>query len=215
MRETLDRLQNWFEVHRPEYARCLQPGLSDVEIAEKLAEIPAFHLCDEFYELYRWHNGNRLHEEYPNSWSLNDFIPNNRFLPLEEAVKICQDMMIGAVESGGEMMMEPIVSGHCDWSHYYLPILEEERIDLVIVVGIDNGNLLNPVVHRYGEDANITLLHRSLSNFMNFILECYETGVYQFEMDLEGSFRWVRIDKVRTQLIHHKYDPDVEYSYYL
>ena len=71
--ESLDRILNWLQQHKPEYALLFLPGLSLEEIEEKVKVLP-FRLPSEVYELYQWRNGTKSEESifvYHYFWDLD------------------------------------------------------------------------------------------------------------------------------------------------
>lgn len=148
--DALERILNWFQENKPDYAASLQPGLTIEEIEEKVKNLP-FKLPKEVYELYQWQNG--MCDEY------GGFFEYYRFLPLEEA--LCKE----------QRMSEPWgLSLPFGWfplfyfeNEYFSAISAEEDTASSVIVKTYHG---------------IDVAYSSLTNMMQYLAECYEKKAY-------------------------------------
>ncbi|ELS30186.1 MULTISPECIES: hypothetical protein [Pseudanabaena] len=104
--EALERIMNWLQQHKPDYAVTFLPGLSHSEITERLGNF-RFQVPQTIYELYRWRNGTRGYQ--------NDSVvfPPLVFLPLEDAVELCLEFIDIFKETEDEIRYE----GNLLWEH--------------------------------------------------------------------------------------------------
>ncbi|GBE92369.1 SMI1/KNR4 family protein [Nostoc cycadae] len=176
--DALDRVVNWLQRHKPLYASALQTGLSDEEIEEKVKDLP-FRLTREVYELYQWRNG-MIDED-------SSFFYNYRFLPLEEAVEVQKIVLdnYGFVLPFG-----------------WFPIFEFEN-DGFAIIGAEEITENSPILNYTLRDE---IRYSSLTNMMQCIAECYETGAYY--IDESGDFKK---DAILANSILQKYEPELHY----
>ncbi|MBD2301112.1 hypothetical protein [Nostoc sp. FACHB-190] len=176
--DALDRIFNWLHQHKPLYASALQSGLSYGEIEEKVKDLP-FRLTREVYELYQWHNG-MIDED-------SSFFYDYRFLPLEEALEV-----------------RNIVSDNYGFilPFGWFPIFEFEN-DGFAIVGAEEITKNSPILNYTLRDE---IRYSSLTNMMQCIAECYETGAYY--IDESSDFQKYAI---LENSILHKYEPELYY----
>lgn len=198
--EDLNRLEKWFIENKPQFYSKLNLGLSRDEIAALTINL-GLNLPDEVIALYMWHNGT------PKNLNM-DFIPHYRFLPLEEAIDFYYEMIDGTIESGGEVIDQFNLSTHCEWSYSYFPIFYSIE---PIVIKISKEKIkTTPVVNIFAEDSSATLMYNTLSNFINFIAECYKAEVFQINENEFGYFVEVA-DKDRAESIHTQFESSLPY----
>ena len=77
----LARLEGLLKTNAPHVAALLQPGLSAGDI-ERLQAQCHVQLPEDLRLIYQWHNGSR----FTTNFVSKDFLPGERFLPLEEAL---------------------------------------------------------------------------------------------------------------------------------
>ncbi len=171
----LDRIINWFQSNKPSIINSLQPGLTIKEIEDKVKDLP-FRLTQEVYELYQWRNGT-IDDG-------NDFFSYYRFLPLKEASEVSKNVS----ESWG-------LSLPFGW----FPLFEYEG-EVFAVVGAEENTENSIVLKTY---EGIDIAHRSLTNMMCCIAECYEKGAYY--IDELGNLEENRIAAKNILL---KYNPE-------
>lgn len=87
--EALDRILNWLQHHRPSDVSLLQPGLSEAEIEEIVADLP-WRLPNDIRQLYQWKNGTRIAGEY---WEFAWTFEVWAFYPLQIVVDGYRDRM--------------------------------------------------------------------------------------------------------------------------
>lgn len=189
--EALERIMNWLQQHKPDYAGTFLLGLSHSEITERLGD---FHsqVPQTIYELYRWRNGTRGYQ--------NDSVvfPPLVFLPLEDAVELCLEFIDISKEIEDEIKYE---------GNLLFPFLEIDG-DRCAVLLREAGMQDSPIIH-IGETYSTRLMYSSLTSMMQTLAECYETGGYYIAAEglEEEGFTVADESKVATSL--RKYNPEM------
>ncbi|TYQ31804.1 SMI1/KNR4 family protein [Pseudanabaena sp. UWO310] len=196
--ECLHKLDRWFLANKPEFYSKFNLGLSSAEITALTANLQ-LKLPDEIVVLYMWRNGT------PKNWSI-EFFPHYRFLPLEEAIAYYYEMIDDTIDGGGQVIDGFDLSIHCEWSYSYFTIFYS--IDPIIIKIDKEATATTPVVEIFAEDCSATLKYNTLSNFISFITECYETEVFQITENKFGGFVEVT-DRSRYALIYAQFEPSL------
>ncbi len=171
----LNIILNWFQNNKPSTIKSLQPGLTIEEIESKVKDLP-FRLTEEVIELYQWRNG-----------MIDDgscFFRYYRFLPLEETLEestLCEEAWGLSLPFG------------------WFPLFEFEG-EFFAVVGAEENTENSLILNTY---EGIDIIHRSLTNMMLYIAECYETGVYY--IDESGN---LEENQITAKNILLKYNPE-------
>lgn len=131
------------------------PGLSLVEIAEKLRNFP-FSIPVEVEELYQWHNGMAIDTPC-------QLFNYHTFLPLEESLKIREEWQ--KYNTDYMIIYAPDLLPLFEFSGEYYAVqctTEKQENGLIWFVYHDSLAVYN-----------------SLKSMLLAILECYQTGAYQ------------------------------------
>jgi DNA-binding ferritin-like protein (Dps family) len=166
----MDRILNWMQQHRPERVKTFQPGLSREEIDQAIANLPN-QFPEELYELYQWRNGST-------AWDAIDSLvsPILEFMPLEEAVKSCIDLL--EVFGDDENLPDPILAG----GKRLFPFICENSSCYYAVFLDNQQQQLSPVIDIGGE-GDLDIVFDSLTDMMQALAGYCETGVYYINDD--------------------------------
>lgn len=190
--QVLERIFCWFQANKPNITESLQPGLTREQIDAQVQALP-FRLPEEVYQLYQWRNGSLITAPV-------EFMPQYRLLSLEDAIaerKFSYDIYL---EVRGDEVRDSDDNG-C-----WLPLFAEDG-NYYVVKGDANPQANAPILHRSEiacDREDLALIFNNLTDMMQAIAECFETGVYYF--DNFGSNRtWHDLDDPREAQIWLKY----------
>lgn len=161
----LERLQNWLEINAPAIAQSLQPGLTRAQIETQLQALP-FRPPEEVYQFFQWRNGSSIEVTVEgNSYQTSvELLPIHRLLSLEEAI-------------AGYTTFCEFYRGRAGDNHY-LPLFAHglsyylARCDNSSTAAIFYSSIF---CNRFWFEFN------SLTDLIQAIAECLETGAYYFE----------------------------------
>ncbi|MBV6627982.1 MAG: hypothetical protein KI793_34540 [Rivularia sp. (in: Bacteria)] len=201
--DSLNRIMQWLEGNRPDYAASFLPGLSNEEIREKLASVE-LELPEEIHELYRWRNGVEDGEDLKSI-----AYPSMAFMPLDEAIKYHLDI-IDNVD----------IQEHEDFQAIF-ELLDAKQIDIY------NSTHLFPFIHSnccfcavllsreqqkhspiidISDALDLEMIFRNLTTMMQTLAKYFETGAYYLSDD--NFLDW---DEEKMEPIFHKYNPGLEF----
>lgn len=167
--EALERIRLWQQLHHPDLAVALQPGLSEAEIEDYLKDFP-YQLSKEVYELYNWCNGCVGEQQ--------EFFPWYVFLPLERAIKEYKMSMKVAVEVAADLNDDPSKIWHPSW----FPVFRFVCVcDYYVIKGQLKAEPASPVLFSFNDDREPDAQYASLTDMMRAVAECYEAGAYFVE----------------------------------
>jgi hypothetical protein len=187
----LDRLLDQFLRLEWPLATQLQPGLSTETIEIQLQSLP-FHLSQEVYTLYQWRNGDCT--------DYTDLFPLARFLPLEEAVTFYQEQIQLSQENEGDLDPADRL-----WKPGWFPVFQWDYKVYHVVLGQETPTATAPVLY-YDPELNRTFRYASLTQLLQIVVECYETGAYFLKE--AGDYRYLDQDPARVAAIQQKYLPE-------
>jgi cell wall assembly regulator SMI1 len=179
LEEALERILTWHKQHGRKVADLLQPGLTAAAIADRTTP---FALAGDAAQLYLWRNGTRLSQEHV----LNDhyFTPGYYLLSLEDAL-----------EAYGNL------TDYTEWQKGWLPVLASGGGDYY---GVDAKE--GRVIHHLRDSPHYRIKYLSLTNMMESVAECYESGAYYLD---DGGFFEVNTEEERR--IAGKWNAGVAY----
>ena len=157
------RLESVLRLHRPGVVASLQPGATDVELAE-FERLCGVALHDDHRQLYRWHNG-----QSPKS---QDALLNcAQFMPLAKAATHHRDIT-GLLRTGDFHPWD-----HW-WNELWVPFLEGPTGDLVCVDyrGLFGGRP-GQVVDFVSNDNARAVLAPDLASWFNSLCDLVEGGL--------------------------------------
>lgn len=148
----------------------LQPGLTLSQIETLVGPFP-FYLPREVYELYQWRNGGR---EDVYSFFLSDY----RFLSLQEAIALWREL------DWHEEDWEPVPgSASVGLSQRWFPLFEWNGY-FYMAVGEDHARETGPILS-VTLDCEEETVAASLKGFLLAVEECWRTGIYQDDNDMD------------------------------
>jgi hypothetical protein len=187
--ESLDRILNWLQQHKPEYASGFLPGLSLEKIEEKVKVLP-FRLPSEVYELYQWRNRTKSDES---------IFVYHYFCDLDTAVELA------TIEDGLNGSLHRLMRVKYGEPTYVFPIFEFENEYFAVYESTEQIKNF-PVFHIYHD---YRLAFSNLTSMMLTIAECYETKVYW--VSPQGHIEW---DCKKYGAIRRKYNPETVNAIY-
>lgn len=190
--QALERIWKWFQVNGSAIAGSLQPGLTCEQIQAQVQDLP-FCLPQEVYQLYQWHNGSSAAQPI-------EFLPQNRFLSLEEALD--QYQMTVEIWRQGISESEDWQDGNIRPEGWF-PLFAEDG-NFYMVEGQPEPRTTAPIIH-FSEYGDYGLVFNSLTDMMLAIAECLETGTYFLYEDTNCYLDW-RDDAIEAE-IWLKYQP--------
>lgn len=195
---TLERLFQWLAINVPRIAQGLQPGLTREQIEVQVQALP-FRLPEELYLLYQWRNGGTVEiapEGHPPYQGAIELLPPYRLLSLEEAIEEYTNFLAcyGELEQSGDIPADsylcfPVMN---DSVYYYAARCDTEPKASAAIL---EANL-------FAEDR-LSLTFNSLTEMMQAIVECCETGVYSSD-----GYAIDRLALAEEAAIWNKYHPE-------
>jgi hypothetical protein len=182
MEEALGGILAWHNRFNPSFVSGLNPGLSESEIDRIEANFD-YRLSDELRLLYRWRNGSNNQQQF--AWY-------HRFLPLEEAISLIED-----------------IRGLYEWENGWLPIFEFEREYLFVKLTETRVKSL-PLYLAFPYSDHVEMY----VNLTKYLATAEEVLYFPdlIEVELEtGSLIKEDIDPIRD--IHAKYNPNLVFPY--
>jgi cell wall assembly regulator SMI1 len=174
----MDRIMNWMQQHCPERANTFQPSLLREEIDQAITDLPN-QFSEELYELYQWRNGST-------AWDSIDSLvsPILEFMPLEEAVKSCRDLLEVFGDDSNLPDSLPVKGTQlfpfiCENSSCYYAVL------------LDNPKQQSSSVIDIGGEGDLDIVFDSLTDMMQTLAEYCEAGIYYINKDGFLSMRTV------------------------
>jgi hypothetical protein len=163
--EALDRILNWLQKHRPFDVLLLQPGLSEAEIEEIIADLP-LRLPNDIRSLYRWKNGIRMGDE---NWEYSCIFLNWSFYPLQIIVDGYLDNVENCYFGSG---LNPANA----WSIFF----HAEGTCTGYALADDKIQETSLVVfqHCKAGGCSVIIEYASLASMMLTIAECYENAYF-------------------------------------
>ena len=172
---TLQRIERWATDHYPEFVALLQPPLTRVGIEEHVAGLP-FSLAEEVYELYLWHDGQRLGEFRFGLFQDGCSYP---FLPLAGAVseydRSQADRFQWEIENGNLAFAE---------TGGWLPLFGMES-DFLATSGTERWDGTAPLLQISREDMALQA-YPSLAAALTFRADLYESGAMRYDAEMGG-----------------------------
>jgi cell wall assembly regulator SMI1 len=167
MAEILARLDAILKTNASETEAHLQPGLSVADIS-KLELQYHVQIPDEIKEIYEWHNGTLAGTNFMG----DDFIPGDRFLPLEETLENNASMLNGTTS-----LQRAAYKAMLGYRDSWICLLSDSGGD---------GYWFDPkrtpaqgaVFYNFNEEGAYTFFP-SVKNLMAGIVKCYEQGIYR------------------------------------
>ena len=200
--DSLNRIMEWLEENRPDYAASFLPGLSDEEIREKLANVE-LELPEEIYELYRWRNGVEGGEDLKSV-----IYPSMEFMPLDEAIEYylgIVDIEIQEHEdfqSIFELLDANQVNIYSD-THLF-PFLRSNCVCCAVLLSREKQQH-SPIID-ISDELDLKMIFRSLTLMMQTLTEYFETGAYYL-----GKDNFLDWDKEKMLPIFQKYNPGLSF----
>jgi len=190
LQEALDRIKRCIVDQAPAMVSQFQPGLSRTDFDAKVAAFP-YHLPDEVYQLFSWHNGIQETQEL-------GLLPGYLFLPLETCLAEYRQTIEVYQSLPGVGQWEDLYDPH------WFPVFCEEG-NYYVVKGANAPQATAPILDKFSEDPDVRVLFDNLTQMMQAIAECWETGLYRMEQTEDGDY-WVEEEEpTATQRIWLKY----------
>lgn len=184
LNNALERIMRWLQKYQPEFANSFLPGLKPEELQLIETQL-GLTLPSEICELYQWRNGTE--EDAPAVC-----FPTMEFLPIHKAVECTQGINeyikeLAEIESPwyAKSPLFVFLQNNCDFCG--IPIIKLPRKTIPVVV--------------LGEGEMPTLFYTSITDMMQVLAECYETGAYY--LDQQG---YVNANKHEVNQIQKKYN---------
>jgi cell wall assembly regulator SMI1 len=195
----LDRIMIWLQKYQPDFANTFLPGLTRSEIEEMTHNLPG-QIPEEIYELYQWRNGVR-------DENLETVVyPSPGFLPLDEAVQVCEDL----IDSCGEE--DPLLFE----GQRLFPFLRENCSHCAVLLDADKQQF-SPVID-IADELDLRLMYRSLTSMMMTLAEYCEMGGYYIgEVDEKSGGKadeacgFIRPDESKMIPTFQKYNPGIRF----
>ncbi len=165
LNNALERIMSWLKDYQPEFADSFLPGLKSEEISQAEAEL-GFNFPSEIYELYQWRNGTEQDAKAI-------CFPTFEFLPLHEAVESTRginEYIDEFTEFENPWYGSPLfvfIENNCHYCGVPIINLPKEKIPVVLL-----------------EEAEMpALFYTSITDMMQTLAECYETGAYYLDKE--------------------------------
>ncbi|MDY6901098.1 MAG: hypothetical protein SWZ49_23905 [Cyanobacteriota bacterium] len=201
--DSLNRIMQWLEENRPDYAASFLPGLSDAEIREKLTNVE-LELPEEIYELYRWRNGVEDGEDLKSI-----AYPSMAFMSLDEAIKYHLDIVDNIdiqehedFESIFELLDANQVNNCSD--KYLFPFLRANCCFCAVLLGKDKQKH-SPIID-ISDALDLEMIFLSLTSMMQTLAKYFETGAYYL-----GEDNFLDWDEEKIEPIFQKYNPGLSF----
>ncbi len=183
IRIILEALDHWLNHHDPRLAETLRPPITKAGLKKYTDAVGPFHFPQEALTLYHWHNGQEASGEL--------FAPY-RFLPLDEAVPLYQEMLALNAQLGS-------------WNPLWFPFLDFEGDLFVYELGTP-PQPDTPVYFCPSEDPDLYVWTRNLTQFFELILALFAQGAL---IETEGIRE---MDPDAVDRIRHSLCPTAHYS---
>lgn len=177
---------NWLQQNQPHFAASFIPGLNDEQIQELTSHLP-YQLPEEIHELYRWRNGTKERQK-------TLFHPSISILPLEEALVVARESIDIFDNTEDELRFE---------GNRLFPFIDDDG-DLYVVKCIKEKQKSSPIISIFAEYDELDTVYTNLTNMMQTIAECYETGAYYL---IDDGF--LEEDENKVAEILRKYNSDI------
>ncbi|GBE91860.1 SMI1/KNR4 family protein [Nostoc cycadae] len=184
----LERILVWLQLNQPSFASSLQPGLTRLQIQEKVQNLPLV-LSEEFYELYQWRNGVTYGDE-----NFAIFYPPYTFNSLEFAIEEYYKLIKYAHKFSEQNWVDPAEI----WNNKWLPIFSFDK-EYICIISDENNIEVSQVLHKLMGGGEPIIKYTSLANMMRTIAECYETGIYYVSEHGDLEIDEIRADQIRLQ----------------
>lgn len=160
LEQALERIFTWHKQRGRKVVDLLQPGLTAQMITVRKVPIV---LRADVVQLYMWHNGTRVSQEYV----LNEhyFTPGYYLLSLDDALDAYHSCI-----------------ANTDWQKCWFPILTSGGGDFY---GVDHAQQ-GRVIHYFRDYPNHPVHYLNITTLMQTVAECYESGAYS--LDDRGFF---------------------------
>lgn len=201
----LERILYWMQKHDPYRISILEPGLTLLEIEEKVRILP-FRLPQEFYELYQWRNG-----IIPGTRGWSQGFGGRDFSSLDSLIKQYFDSIDYSIKCA---VLDKNSSSVSIRNPQWFSLLGYDKQDYFII-GEQEQKQASPVFcFDYGDwnDFRPKLKYSSLTSMMLTIAECYETGAYYHYLVEGRDLTTFGINYPAAESIRQKYNPDCEYD---
>ena len=157
LKQALDRIDAWLDGHPTQFAQRLKSqlksGITRIRLHEVVGELP-YHLPEEIYELYDWHNGG-MEVGYTS-----------------EAVRLC------CIQEAAEQIYVSPLMGSAQVKSPYFPFMLADDWQAFVVCGdLDDGSKSSPVYfyNKNSDEPAVHVVAPSITNVMLAIAECLET----------------------------------------
>ncbi len=145
---------------------ALRPGLSQDGLTAQCRGFPG-QIPEDVLAFYRWHNGSGNQEVFPNA----------RFLALEEALATYHRLMQSATQRRPRRQRTPVAF----WEPQWLPLFGDmvSYDEYYAVLCPPSPQSTTPVYYLCcDEDDTMYLAYDSLTQMLETLAACYETGAY-------------------------------------
>ena len=202
--DSLNRIMQWLEENRPDYAASFLPALSDEEIREKLTNVE-LELPEEIYQLYRWRNGVEDGEDLKSI-----AYPSIAFMSLDEAIGYHLDVVDNVdiqehedFQSIFELLDAKQVDIYSD--KYLFPFLRANCSFCAVLLSGEQQQH-SPIID-ISHALDLEVIFRSLTTMMQTLAEYLEKGAHY--LDEEGC---LDEDEEKMEPIFQKYNPGLSFS---
>ena len=204
--DSLNRIMQWLEENRPDYAESFLPGLSDEEIREKLSNVE-LELPEEIYELYRWRNGSQNGED-----SKSVIFPCMEYMSLDEALEYYDDSVENTIDIFDEQDFQGIfelldtkqINQYGD-KKYLFPFYRS-NCDFLAIFLSKERQYYSPII--YIDDVfELSFIYRYLTSMMQTLAEYLETGAHYLDEEQEY---YLNGNEEKMEPIFKKYNPGLE-----
>ena len=201
--DSLNRIMQWLEENRPDYAASFLPGLSDAEIREKLTNVE-LELPEEIYELYRWRNGIEGGEDLKSV-----VYPSMEFMPLDEALEYYDDFVENQLnifdEEDYRNIFELLDANQVNLysEQKYLFPFSRSNCSFCNVFLTKEQQCHSPIIDK-ADELELSLIYRNLTTMMQTLAEYLETGAHYLDKEQEY---YLNGDEEKMLPIFQKYNP--------
>ena len=204
--DSLNRIMQWLEENRPDYAESFLPGLSDEEIREKLSNFE-LELPEEIYELYRWRNGTQNGED-----SKSVIFPCMEYMSLDEALEYYDDFVENTIDVFDEQDFQGIfelldtkqINQYGD-KKYLFPFYRS-NCDFLAIFLSKERQYYSPIIN-IDDVLELSFIYRNLTSMMQTLAEYLETGTHYLD---EQQEYYLNGNEEKMEPIFKKYNPGLE-----
>jgi hypothetical protein len=208
IKHNLNKISKWLKKNQPNAYPALQAGLSKSEV-DYFFESPRFLLPDEFYDLYRWHNGmSSLDVSMEYSMNPYQLFPGYTFNSIQDAIDIRSSLL----DIMGNILLDKMRDEDGFWiehsgilNNYLFPIFTLDFKDHICILGKEDNSEDSPLL-RFFIEGDIYLIYDDLNSMMQTIASCYEVGAY-YNFEYPDGYKELRCDERLAEEIRIQYNP--------